>query len=87
VTTERFGGPAGATGTAGFQDLEAVTESIATPLRDAGYATFTDLVDADVGALAGETGTLTESRAEAIIQATPRHAPVGVWHARRADVR
>jgi nitric oxide reductase NorQ protein len=87
VITEAFGGPAGATDTADFQSLEVVTESIATALRDAGYATFTDLADADVGDLAGVTGTLTESRAEAIIQAAPRHVPVGVWLARSADVR
>jgi nitric oxide reductase NorQ protein len=31
--------------------------------------------------------TLTESRAEAIIQAAPRHFPVGVRLARSADVR
>jgi nitric oxide reductase NorQ protein len=87
VITEAFGGPADATGTADFQALEVVTETIATALRDAGYATFTDLADADVGDLTGLTGTLTESRAEAIIQAAPQHVPVGVWLARSADVR
>jgi nitric oxide reductase NorQ protein len=87
VIMEAFGGPADATGTADFQALEVVTETIATALRDAGYATFTDLADADVSDLAGLTGTLTESRAEAIIQATPRHVPVGMWLARSADVR
>jgi len=87
VITEAFGAPADAMGTADFQALEVVTESIATALRDAGYATFTDLVDADVGDLTGLTGTLTESRAEAIIQAAPRHVPVGVWLARSADIR
>ena len=82
VIKEAFGGPAGATGTVDFQSLEVVTESIATALRDAGYATFTDLADADVGDLTGLTGTLTESRAEAIIQAAPRHVP-GEPHANR----
>ena len=43
MITEAFGGPAGATGTVDFQALEVVTESIATALRDAGYATFTNL--------------------------------------------
>jgi nitric oxide reductase NorQ protein len=87
VITESFGGPAGATDTADFQALEVVTESIATALRAAGYATFTDPADADVGNLTGLTGTLTESRAKAIIQAAPRHVPVGVWLARSADIR
>lgn len=43
---EAFGGSAGAAGTADFQALEVVTESIATTPRDAGYAMFTDFADA-----------------------------------------
>jgi len=87
VITEAFGGPAGTSWGDDFEVLDVVTESIATALRDAGYTTFTKLVDAEVADLANLTGTLTESRAEAIIQAAPRHVPVGVWLSRTADTR
>ncbi|RLM91158.1 AAA family ATPase [Haloarcula sp. Atlit-7R] len=85
VITEAFGGPAGTSGGDDFEVLDVVTESIATVLRDAGYTTFTELADAEVAEIANLTSTLTESRAEAIIQAAPRHVPGGVWLSRAAD--
>lgn len=87
VITEAFGGPARASAGDYFEVLDVVTESIATALRNAGYTTFTEIADAEVADLANLTGTLTESRAEAVIQAALRQVPVGVWLARAADAR
>jgi nitric oxide reductase NorQ protein len=87
VITEVFGSPAGVTEAADFQALAVVTERLVTAIRDAGYAMSTDFADADVGDRTGLTGTLTESRAEAIIQAAPRHVPIGSGLARSADIR
>ncbi len=60
-----------------FTIISAVTESIDEALREAGYETFAELADAGVDDLVGLTGTLTESRAAAILQEAPQHVPVG----------
>jgi nitric oxide reductase NorQ protein len=60
-----------------FTVLSVVTESIDQALREAGYESFSALADAEIDDLAGLTGTLTESRAAAILQEAPQHVPVG----------
>jgi len=86
VITEAFGGPSQGD-TDDFQILGVVTESIETALLDAEYTTFSDLADADPDDIVGLTGTLTESRAAAIVQAAPKHVPVGIRLARAAEIR
>ena len=46
-----------------------------------------DSVQRRLDDLAGSTGPLTESRAEAVIQTVPRHVPAGGWIAWNADIR
>ena len=60
-----------------FTIISVVTESIDEALREAGYETFADLANASVNDIVGLTGTLTESRAAAILQEAPQHVPVG----------
>ena len=94
IIVEAFGANQESTNAPDYTVLSVVTESIDEALRDAGYETFAALADADVDNLAGLTGTLTESRAAAILQEAPQHVPVGTRlagiaaqrYARRVDV-
>jgi len=70
-----------------FTIISVVTETIDEALRDAGYETFAALGNTDVDDLAGLTGTLTESRAAAILQEAPQHVPVGTRLATAAAQR
>ena len=70
-----------------FTIISVVTESIDEALREAGYETFADLANAGVDDLVELTGTLTESRAAAILQETPQHVPVGTRLASAAAQR
>ena len=77
IAVEAFG-PSQDTGDgADFTILSVVTESINEALQDAGYETFAALADAEVDDLVRLTGTLTQSRAAAILQEAPQHVPVG----------
>ena len=84
IVAEAFGAPAD---TPDFTVISVVTESIDQALRDAGYETFGSLVDADTTELTGLTGTLTESRAAAILQEAPQHIPAGARLASAAAQR
>jgi nitric oxide reductase NorQ protein len=70
-----------------FTIISVVTESIDEALRNAGYETFADLANAGVDDFVGLTGTLTESRAAAILQEAPQHVPVGTRLASAATQR
>ncbi|TSD08537.1 AAA family ATPase, partial [Haloglomus irregulare] len=70
-----------------FTIISVVTESIDEALREAGYETFADLANAGVDDLTGLTGTLTKSRAAAILQEAPQHVPVGTRLASAAAQR
>jgi nitric oxide reductase NorQ protein len=77
IIVEAFGPSQDADDGADFTVLSVVTESIDEALLDAGYETFAALADAEVDDLTRLTGTLTESRAAAILQEAPQHVPVG----------
>jgi nitric oxide reductase NorQ protein len=70
-----------------FTAISVVTDSINTALQSAGYESFSQIANAETQEIAGLTGTLTESRAEALIEEAVQHTPVGYRLARSADNR
>jgi len=76
-----------------FRVLSVVTDSINDALHDAGYSDFATVANADLEDIAGLTGTLTESRAEVLIEEAQSHVPVGyrlaeeaaTYYTRRSD--
>lgn len=86
VITEAFG-PASPEGTADFRVISVVTDSINDALHEAGIMDFTQLADAEIDEITGLTGTLTKSRAEALLEESATHIPVGTYLARAAAQR
>ena len=86
VITEAFG-PASPEGTNDFRVISVVTDSINDALHEAGITDFAQLADAEIDEITGLTGTLTESRAEALLEEAATHIPVGTYLARAAAQR
>ena len=86
VITEAFG-PASPEGTDDFRVISVVTDSINDALHEAGITSFTQLADSEIDEITGLTGTLTESRAEALLEEAATHIPVGTYLARAAAQR